>query len=70
MGVFYPHIQEIEQNENKENGKSAENMGKNMDNVLDYQLKLVYHSSILWKKERWKYIRSTKIRRNSKKRSK
>ena len=41
MGVFYPHIQEIEQNENKENGKSAENKGKKMDNVLDYQWKLV-----------------------------
>tara|TARA_Y100001963_G_scaffold59248_1_gene82844 strand:- start:687 stop:836 length:150 start_codon:yes stop_codon:yes gene_type:complete len=26
-GGFYPHIQKIEQNENKENGKSAENKG-------------------------------------------
>jgi hypothetical protein len=41
MGVFDPHIQEIEQNKNKENGKSAENKGKKMDNVLDYQWKLV-----------------------------
>jgi len=36
MGVFYPHIQEIEQNENKENGKSAENKGKKMDYLLDF----------------------------------
>ena len=41
MGVFYPHIQEIEQNENKENGKSAENNDKKMDNVLDYQWKML-----------------------------
>jgi len=36
MGVFCPHIQEIEQNKNKENGKSAENKGKKMVNVLDF----------------------------------
>jgi len=36
MGVFYPHIQEIEQNKNKENGKSAENKRKKMVNVLDF----------------------------------
>tara|TARA_R100000008_G_C3579089_1_gene167208 strand:- start:685 stop:840 length:156 start_codon:yes stop_codon:yes gene_type:complete len=27
MGVFNPHFGQIEQNENKENGKSAENKG-------------------------------------------
>ena len=36
MVVFCPHIQEIEQNKNKENGKSAENKGKKMVNVLDF----------------------------------
>jgi len=36
MGVFCPHIQEIEQNKNKENGKNAENKGKKMVNVLDF----------------------------------
>tara|TARA_Y100000817_G_C16652202_1_gene453374 strand:+ start:469 stop:633 length:165 start_codon:yes stop_codon:yes gene_type:complete len=41
MGVFDPHIQKKEQKKNKENGKSAENKGKKMDNVLDYQWKLV-----------------------------
>ena len=41
MGVFDPHIQRKEQKKNKENGKSAENKGKKMDNVLDYQWKLV-----------------------------
>ena len=41
MGVFDPHIQKKEQKKNKENGKSAENKGKKMHNVLDYQWKLV-----------------------------
>ena len=36
MGVFDPHILEIEQNENKENGKSTENQGKKVVNVLDF----------------------------------
>tara|TARA_Y100000287_G_scaffold176102_1_gene166466 strand:+ start:343 stop:492 length:150 start_codon:yes stop_codon:yes gene_type:complete len=36
MGVFCPHILEIEQNKNKENGKSAENKGKKMVYVLDF----------------------------------
>jgi len=41
MGVFCPHIQEIEQNKNKENGKSAENKGKKMVYVLDLYAKIV-----------------------------
>ena len=41
MGVFYPHIQEIEQNKNKENGKSAENKGKKMVYVLDFRANIV-----------------------------
>ena len=36
MGVFYPHIQEIEQNENKLSGYFAENKGKKMLNMLDF----------------------------------
>ena len=41
MGVFDPHIQEIEQNKNKENGKSAENKGKKMVYVLDFHANIV-----------------------------
>jgi len=41
MGGFYPHIQEIEQNKNKENGKSAENKGKKMVYVLDFHANIV-----------------------------
>ena len=41
MGVSDPHIQEIEQNKNKENGKSAENKEKKMVNMLDFQWKVV-----------------------------
>ena len=41
MGVFDPHIQEIEQNQNKENGKSAENKGKKMVYVLDFHANIV-----------------------------
>jgi len=35
-GGFYPHIQEIEQNENKLSGYFAENKGKKMVNMLDF----------------------------------
>tara|TARA_B100000579_G_scaffold416607_1_gene412351 strand:- start:323 stop:472 length:150 start_codon:yes stop_codon:yes gene_type:complete len=36
MGVKNPHIQEIEQNENKLSGYFAENKGKKMVNMLDF----------------------------------
>jgi len=41
MGVFCPHIQEIEQNKNKENGYIAENKGKKVVYMLDFQCKVV-----------------------------
>ena len=40
-GGFDPHIKKKEQSKNKENGKSAENNDKKMDNVLDYQWKML-----------------------------
>ncbi len=36
MGVFYPHIQEIEQNENKLSGKMTENKGLFNGYMLDF----------------------------------
>ena len=33
-----PHIEEKEQSKNKENGKSAENKGNKMVNVLDFTI--------------------------------
>jgi len=33
-----PHIQKKEQSKNKENGKSAENKGNKMVNVLDFTI--------------------------------
>jgi hypothetical protein len=38
MGVFFPHIDKKEQSKNKENGKSAENKGNKMANVLDFTI--------------------------------
>ena len=40
-GVSDPLIEKKEQKKNKENGKSAENKGKKVANVLDFQWKLV-----------------------------
>ena len=40
-GGFDPHIKKREQSKNKENGKSAENNDKKMDNVIDYQWKML-----------------------------
>jgi len=39
-GGFDPHIEEKEQSMNKQNGKVAENKGKEMDYMLDFFIKI------------------------------
>ena len=40
-GGFYPHFERLEQNKNKENGYIAENKGKKVVYMLDFQCKVV-----------------------------